>query len=94
MAWVLLYYIHTNEQQVTQMYKVNYHYEVNGEAKSFVSDVFMTVEAAQEHILDAFDRNVESHNEHEDTNLDEGYLAEIHREVIERNYSIEYVKDL
>lgn len=76
------------------MYKVIYHYEVNGEAKSFVSDVFMTIEAAKEHILDAFDRNVESRNEHEDTNLDEGYLAEICREVIERHYSIEYAAEV
>ena len=33
------------------MYKVIYHYEVNGEAKSFVSDVFMTVEAAKNTFL-------------------------------------------
>ena len=76
------------------MYKVIYHYEVSGEAKQLVSDVFMTIEAAKEHVLDAFDRNVESNNEHEDTCLDDGRAAEIYREVIETNYEIEYVAEV
>lgn len=92
MVWVLLYYIHNNETKEINMYKVIYHYEVRGEAKSFVADVFMTLEKAREYILDQFDCNVDRNNEHDDNSyLDEGRLAEIHREIIEKHYEIEYV---
>ena len=77
------------------MYKVIYHYEVSGEAKQLVSDVFMTIEAAKEHVLDAFDRNVEYRNEHDDGSiLGEGHMAEICANVIRNAYEIKYVKDL
>ena len=76
------------------MFKVIYHYEVNGEAKQFVSDVFMTLEEAREYVLEAFDRNVEDRNEHEETTLEEGRLAEICADVIRTHYEIEYVAEV
>ena len=93
MVWVLLYYIHNNETKVIIMFKVIFHYEVGGIAKHHVSAVFMTFEEAREYVLEAFDRNVEGRNEHEETTLNEGHLAEICADVIRRNYSIEYVAE-
>lgn len=75
------------------MFKVHYHYEINGEAKQFVSGVFMTIEEARDYILDQFDNIVEGRNEHKETTLNEGHLAEICADVIRRNYSIEYVAE-
>jgi len=77
------------------MFKVIYHYEVDGEAKQLLADAFMTIEEAREYILDAFDTNVERSNEHDDNScLDEGRLAEIHREIIEKHYEIKYVAEV
>lgn len=77
------------------MFKVIYHYEVHGEAKSFVSDVFMTEKEAVEYVLNHFDKNVEARNEHEDDScLDEGRLAEICADVIRTHYEIEYVAEV
>ena len=77
------------------MFKVNYHYEVNGEAKQLLAEVFMTIEEAREFILEQFDSNVERDNEHDDNScLDEGRMAQIHREVIEKHYEIEYVAEV
>lgn len=77
------------------MFKVNYHYEVGGEAKQLLAEVFMTIEEAREFILEQFDSNVERDNEHDDNScLDEGRMAQIHREVIEKHYSIEYVAEV
>jgi len=76
------------------MYKVIFHYEVDGKAKQLIADVFMTLEAAKEYILEKFDDNVESRNEHEETTLAEGRLAEICADVIRRNYSIEHVAEV
>jgi len=74
------------------MFKVNFHYEVGGISKQHVSATFMTFEEARDYILDAFDRNVERDNEHEEEcTLGEGHIAEIHREVIQNHYEIEYV---
>lgn len=73
------------------MYKVIYHYEIDGEAKQLVSDVFMTLDEAKEYILEQFDILVERKDEYDDTSrLPEGRSAEIVREVVERNYSIEF----
>jgi len=73
------------------MFKVIYHYEVRGEAKQHVAEVFMTFEEAREYILEKFDDNVEYRNEHEYTTIEEGALAEICRNVIQNAYTIEYV---
>ena len=95
MVWVLLYYIHNNETKENIMFKVIYHYEVDGIAKQFVSEVFMTLEEARDYILDRFDHNIESRNEHdEESTLAEGRLAEICRNVIEKSYSIEYAAEV
>ena len=94
MVWVLLYYIHNNETKVIIMFKVIFHYEVDDVAKQLVSGVFMTLEEAREYILQAFDSNVEARNEHEETTLGEGRLAEICGDVIRKNYSIEYVAEV
>lgn len=75
------------------MFKVHYHYKVGGIAKQFVTEVFMTLEEAREYVLDRFDANVEARNEHEDTTLEEGHLAEICRDVIQNAYTIEYVAE-
>ena len=76
------------------MFKVHYHYEVGGIAKSFVAAVFMTLEEAREYILEKFDDNVEARNEHEYTTIEEGALAEICRNVIRDAYTIEYVEEV
>ena len=75
-------------------YKVHFHYEVGGEAKSHVAGVFMSLEDAREYILGKFDDNVEARNEHKDSDLGEGRLAEICREIILKNYTVEYVKEI
>ena len=74
------------------MYKVIFHYEVDGVAKQLIADMFMTLEEAREYVLEAFDRNVEGRNEHEETTLEEGRLAEICADVIRKHYEIEYVE--
>ena len=69
------------------MFKVIYHYEIEGVAKSFVAFAAMTLDQAKEYILEQFDRMVDESNE-EETLLEEGRHAEILREVAERNYEI------
>lgn len=77
------------------MFKVNYHYEVGGEAKQLLAEVFMTIEEAREYILAQFDDNVERNNEHDDNScLDEGRMAEICGDVIRKHYEIEYVAEV
>ena len=71
------------------MFKVIYHYEIEGVAKSFVASVANTLEEAKEYVLEQFDTIVEGQNEDE-TLLDEGRMAEIIRETCERNYEITY----
>lgn len=76
------------------MFKVHYHYKVDGIAKQFVAEVFMTLEEAREYILKKFDDNVEDRNEHDESSyLAEGHLAEICRHVIQKAYTIEYAAE-
>ena len=76
------------------MFEVYYHYYVDGLAKKFVAEVFMTFEEAREYILEKFDDNVEARNEHEYTTIEEGALAEICYNVIRDAYTIEYVAEV
>lgn len=75
------------------MYKVNYHYSLaDGISKTMVCEVFMTFEEAAEYILGKYDDLIE--RDHNIDGLDEGFDAEVCKDVIAKNYKIEYVKDL